>query len=129
MHRKSGILAANPIMLHPESAHGDAGQLMLPPKLLHEVIPIPIRQAQIADDQIKMLMRRDIRGRRGVGDGIEPMAEQFEQFRQRHARIVVVFDQEDLQASPRLGQSRRSAGRRRNRRRAPRIKRKRHYER
>ncbi len=56
MFDKSGFLAAKSIRIRREAADGDAGEMIFLMKLAHEIPAAQVRQADVADEQVELIL-------------------------------------------------------------------------
>jgi hypothetical protein len=93
---KSGVVAGGDILFHAVAGQRDAPQTVVAdPQFLHQVEAIAVRQADIRDQQLKLLLggQRTRFGDRG--GGFDPIAATRQQAGQGYASWLVILHQED----------------------------------
>ena len=91
------FLALADVLVHAEAAEGDgAGGAMLA-DAADQIQPGAVGEAEIADDQVELLVLAEVEGLLDAGGDVDAVAGALEQAGHEAGGVIVVFDQEDAQ--------------------------------
>ena len=96
MREEAGPSAALDILLHAEAAQCDPEEIgMCFVELRHEVIAVPIRQADVGDHEVEVVLLREFPGSRNIRGGKHLMSTPRQQpLENRPGRLVVFYEKD-----------------------------------
>src|SRR3954469_21392569 len=94
---EAAIVAATKIFLHPKSGERDTKNGVVILELLHDLNPSAVRQADVAYQNIEMLVRRHFQGRLDAVRRLDVVPPPAEKLRQRTIRIFVILDEKNAE--------------------------------